>query len=38
MSIRLLIFSGLVATKYVSLNNEPCIIRLTHVDLSLLES
>ena len=34
--IALLSFSGFLATKYVSLNNEPCMIRTTVIDLNLL--
>ena len=34
MFITLLSFSGSLATKYVSLNNEPCMIRYTLIDLN----
>ena len=30
-------FNGSLATKSVSLNNEPCTTRLTHIDLSPVE-
>ena len=35
--IALLSFIGSLATKYVSLNNEPCIIRPTLIDLNPVE-
>ena len=37
VSIVLLIFSRSIATKYVSLNNEPCMIRSTLIDLNPVE-
>ena len=35
--ILLLSFSGSLATKCVSLNNEPCMVRLTVIDLNSVE-
>ena len=35
--IALLSFSKSLATKYVSLNNEPCMIRLTLIDINPFE-
>ena len=37
VSIVLLVFSRSIATKYVSLNNEPCMIRSTLIDLNPVE-
>ena len=37
MFIRLLIFSAPLATKCMSLNNEPCITRPTFIDVDLLK-
>ena len=36
--IVILSFSSSLATKCVSLNDEPCMIRLTLIDLNLVES
>ena len=36
-AIVLLSFGGSLATKYVSLNNEPCMVRCTLTDLNPVE-